>query len=106
MHPGIFALGYTIVANYLSTIALPAHYRAYALLAAPKVIQAGIGALSDWYAWRLSERLFGRNTAAAWSVVSISWSDYSCITNGYAAFDEYCQSVAILLLNSDVFKLS
>jgi phosphatidylinositol glycan class B len=71
VHPGIFALGYTIVANYLSTIALPGHYRAYALLAAPKIIQAGFAALADWYAWRLAEKLFGRNTATAWSVVGV-----------------------------------
>ncbi|KAI1854624.1 hypothetical protein JX266_000742 [Neoarthrinium moseri] len=70
LHPGVFAVGYTIMGNYVSSIPMPAHYGAYAFLAVPKVMQAGFAALSDWFAWRLGERLFGQNTASAWSVAS------------------------------------
>ena len=45
-------------------------YTALALVIIPKMIQAGIAALSDWYAWRLGEKLYGRNSVTAWSVVS------------------------------------
>lgn len=38
------------------------------LIAAPKVLQSGFAALSDWYSWRLAERLYGHSSAAAWSV--------------------------------------
>lgn len=72
LHPGVFAVGYGIVANYLASMPLPARYRATALLAAPKVVQAGIAAFSDWFAWRLAEKLLGKNSAAAWSVVCLS----------------------------------
>lgn len=40
------------------------------LVAAPKVLQAIFAALSDWYSWRLAEKLYGHGSAAAWSVVS------------------------------------
>ncbi|KAK6068520.1 alg9-like mannosyltransferase [Seiridium cupressi] len=99
LHPGIFALGYTIVANYLSTMPIPAHYRAYALLAAPKVIQAGFAALSDWYAWRLAEKLFGRNTATAWSVLLMGitnpWQWY-CSTRTFSNCLETTLTIAAL----------
>lgn len=50
------------------------------LLAAPKVLQTGFAALSDWYSWRLAERLYGRGSAAAWSVVSTPIFSKSSIT--------------------------
>ncbi|KAH6654410.1 GPI mannosyltransferase 3 [Truncatella angustata] len=99
LHPGVFALGYAIVANYLSTVSLPAHHRVYALLAAPKVIQAGLAALSDWYAWRLAERLFGRNTATSWSVLLMSianpWVWY-CSTRTFSNSLETTLTIAAL----------
>jgi phosphatidylinositol glycan class B len=40
------------------------------LLLAPKVLQTVFAVLSDWYTWRLAEKLYGPSSAAAWSVVS------------------------------------
>ncbi|KAI4596272.1 glycosylphosphatidylinositol anchor biosynthesis [Pestalotiopsis sp. 9143b] len=99
LHPGIFALSYAAVANYLSTISLPGHYRAFALLAAPKVVQAGLAALTDWFAWRLAEKLFGRNTATAWSVLLMSvanpWQWY-CSTRTFSNCFEATLTIAAL----------
>ncbi|KAK8049180.1 GPI mannosyltransferase [Apiospora phragmitis] len=72
LHPGLFSLGYTLIAGYMSSMRLSPHYTGIALVAAPKVIQAGIAALTDWYAWRLAEKLYGGNSAAAWSVLLMS----------------------------------
>ncbi|KAK8056659.1 GPI mannosyltransferase [Apiospora rasikravindrae] len=69
LHPGLFSLGYTLIASYMSSMRLSPHYTGIALVAAPKVIQAGIAALTDWYAWRLAEKLYGGNEPAAWSVL-------------------------------------
>ncbi|KAK8089458.1 hypothetical protein PG997_004419 [Apiospora hydei] len=69
LHPGLFSLVYTLIASYMSSMRLSPHYTGIALVAAPKVIQAGIAALTDWYAWRLAEKLYGGNSAAAWSVL-------------------------------------
>lgn len=41
------------------------------LVLAPKYLQTAFAALSDWYTWRLAEKLYGPSSAAAWSVVSI-----------------------------------
>ncbi|KAK7969850.1 GPI mannosyltransferase [Apiospora saccharicola] len=72
LHPGLFSLGYTLTASYMSSMRLSPHYTGIALVAVPKVMQAGIAALTDWYAWRLAEKLYGRNSAAAWSVLLMS----------------------------------
>ncbi|KAK8095342.1 GPI mannosyltransferase [Apiospora kogelbergensis] len=72
LHPGLFSLGYTLTASYMSSMRLSPHYTAIALVAIPKVLQAGIAALTDWYAWRLAEKLYGSNSAAAWSVLLMS----------------------------------
>ncbi|KAF7530157.1 hypothetical protein G7054_g9654 [Neopestalotiopsis clavispora] len=81
LHPGIFALG------------------AYALLAAPKIVQAGLAALTDWFAWRLAEKLFGRNTATAWSVLLMSvanpWQWY-CSTRTFSNCFEATLTIAAL----------
>ncbi|KAI0128473.1 Alg9-like mannosyltransferase family-domain-containing protein [Xylariales sp. AK1849] len=99
LHPGVFALGYSIVANYLSTTPLPARYKAITLLAVPKVMQAGFAALGDWYAWRLAEKLFGRNSAAAWSVLLMGianpWQWY-CSTRTFSNSLEATLTIAAL----------
>ncbi|KAI1655104.1 glycosyltransferase family 22 protein [Daldinia decipiens] len=68
IHPTIFAFGYWVVQNFEGPSMAPATKAAW-LLAAPKVLQTGFAALSDWYSWRLAERLYGRGSAAAWSVL-------------------------------------
>lgn len=39
------------------------------LLMAPKALETAFAALSDWYTWRLAEKLYGPSSPAAWSVV-------------------------------------
>ena len=57
---------------------LTPHNHAELLLAAPKVTQAVIAALADYYTWRLGERMYGRGSNEAWAAVcslhSIQWS--------------------------------
>lgn len=36
---------------------------------APKALQTAFAALSDWYTWRLAEKLYGPSSPAVWSVV-------------------------------------
>lgn len=67
---------------------LSSHYTGIALVAVPKVMQAGIAALTDWYGWRLAEKLYGGNSAAAWSVVGAPLE---------------CSSLHMLLTNSCSF---
>ncbi|KAI0010306.1 glycosyltransferase family 22 protein [Xylariaceae sp. FL0662B] len=71
VHPAIFALGYYVVQNFWAPSMAP-KAKAQWLLAAPKVLQTGFAALSDWYTWRLAEKLYGRSSTAAWSVLSMT----------------------------------
>ncbi|KAI0879257.1 Alg9-like mannosyltransferase family-domain-containing protein [Hypoxylon argillaceum] len=68
IHPMIFTLGYFLVDSFWATYNVPT-VKAKWLLMAPKVLQTGFAALSDWYTWRLAEKLYGPSSAAAWSVL-------------------------------------
>ena len=59
LHPALFAGGYIIADNVANVLSLSAPYKAQVLLAAPKVIQAVVAAVGDYYAWRLAEQVYG-----------------------------------------------
>ncbi|KAI0408706.1 glycosyltransferase family 22 protein [Xylaria palmicola] len=68
IHPTIFAFGYFIVDSFWAGYNVPT-VKAKWLLLAPKILQTVFAASSDWYTWRLAEKLFGPSSAAAWSVL-------------------------------------
>ncbi|OTB06835.1 glycosyltransferase family 22 protein [Hypoxylon sp. CI-4A] len=68
IHPTIFAIGYWIVQSFGGAGMAPT-VKAKWFIAAPKVLQAGFASLSDWYSWRLAEKLYGHSSAGAWSVL-------------------------------------
>ncbi|KAI0603282.1 Alg9-like mannosyltransferase family-domain-containing protein [Biscogniauxia sp. FL1348] len=68
IHPAVFAFSYFIVQNFLGPSAAW-KLRTKWLIMAPKITQTGFAALSDWYTWRLAERLYGPSTPVAWSVL-------------------------------------
>ncbi|GAP89235.1 putative GPI mannosyltransferase 3 [Rosellinia necatrix] len=71
IHPTVFALAYFIVDSFWASSNVPT-IKAKWLLMAPKVLQTGFATLSDWYTWRLAEKLYGPGSAAAWSVLLIA----------------------------------
>ncbi|KAI1432339.1 glycosyltransferase family 22 protein [Xylaria sp. CBS 124048] len=68
VHPTIFSLGYFIVDSFWASYQVPT-VKAKWLLFAPKVLQTVFAALSDWYTWRLGEKLYGPSSSAAWAVL-------------------------------------
>ncbi|OTA66579.1 glycosyltransferase family 22 protein [Hypoxylon sp. EC38] len=68
VHPAVFAFGYWIVQSY-GGLGMAPQTKAKWLIAAPKIIQTGLAALSDWYSWRLSEKLYGNGNVVSWSVL-------------------------------------
>ncbi|KAI1190141.1 glycosyltransferase family 22 protein [Nemania serpens] len=68
IHPTIFAFGYFIVDSFWASYQVPM-VKAKWLLMAPKVLQTAFAALSDWYTWRLAEKIYGPSSPAAWSVL-------------------------------------
>jgi phosphatidylinositol glycan class B len=61
IHPALFSAAY-LVADTISKI-LPASnpLRVSILMAAPRVLQAVIAALGDWYTWRLTNTIYNSN---------------------------------------------
>ncbi|KAI8964121.1 glycosyltransferase family 22 protein [Daldinia sp. FL1419] len=98
IHPTIFAFGYWIVQNFQGAGMAPAT-KAKWLLAAPKVLQTGFAALSDWYSWRLAERLYGRGSAAAWSVMLMAlvnpWQWYTSTRTFSNCFETTLTAMAL-----------
>lgn len=68
LHPTIFAFAYFVVDSFWASYDVPT-VKAGWLLMAPKVLQTAFATLSDWYTWRLAEKLYGPSSAAAWSVL-------------------------------------
>ncbi|KAI0390249.1 glycosyltransferase family 22 protein [Xylariaceae sp. FL0594] len=71
LHPTIFAVCYFIVENFFVGDALPAA-KAKWLVWAPRMLQTGFAALSDWYTWRLAEKLYGPSSGAAWCTLLLT----------------------------------
>lgn len=87
-------------------------------LAAPKVTQAIIAALGDYYTWKLGERVYGRGSNEAWAAVcsthSVQWNTFSMLIlrcNADAlpcssiAFLDRRQSLAMVLFHAHAFQL-
>lgn len=87
-------------------------------LAAPKVTQAVIAALGDYYTWKLGERVYGRGSNEAWAAVcsthSIQWNTISTsisqcnadasIFSSVAFLDRH-QSLAMVLFHTHALQL-
>ncbi|KAI4236231.1 MAG: hypothetical protein LQ352_008026, partial [Teloschistes flavicans] len=72
IHPTIFAAVYRLSAEISNVLRLTPDYRAELLLAAPKATQAVIAALGDYYTWKLGERVYGKGSSEAWTVLFLT----------------------------------
>ncbi|KAF1955484.1 hypothetical protein CC80DRAFT_492992 [Byssothecium circinans] len=72
LHPSIFAAVYQAAVRIADLCGLTLPARAELLLVAPKVIQALLAALSDWYTWKLAEKAYGRSSRTAFSTLVLS----------------------------------
>ncbi|KAL9023878.1 MAG: hypothetical protein Q9196_006907, partial [Gyalolechia fulgens] len=66
IHPAIFAAVYWLSARLSELFQLNPYARDELFLTAPKVMQAAIAALGDYYTWRLGERVYGNGSNEAW----------------------------------------
>lgn len=81
--------------------------RAVFLAAVPNVAQGIFAALSDFYTWKLAEKVFGQNSNTAWSTV-LQLPPLACLGTDEirAALDDRSQPLAVVLLNQDLLQLS
>lgn len=72
LHPVLFSAAY-MVADKLSGL-LPAGnvLRTAVVMGAPKVLQAVIAGLGDWYTWQLAVNIYGSDSNASFFAVCLS----------------------------------
>ncbi|KAJ5256692.1 hypothetical protein N7478_012796 [Penicillium angulare] len=64
LHPLLFAAIYKLIDVFASLLRLSPSIRAEFLIAAPKTVQAVISATSDYYTWKLANRVYGEDSRA------------------------------------------
>lgn len=69
IHPVLFAIVYRIASGLSWLLQLSPIWHADLLIAAPKIFQAVIAALGDYYTWRLGEKVYGAGSNEAWTAV-------------------------------------
>ncbi|KAI4281882.1 MAG: hypothetical protein L6R35_005532, partial [Caloplaca aegaea] len=74
IHPVLFAAVYCLCVGFGKLYQLSPMAHGELLLAAPKVTQAIIAALGDYYTWKLGERVYGRGSIEAWAAWPWHWS--------------------------------
>ncbi|KAG9636902.1 glycosyltransferase family 22 protein, partial [Aureobasidium melanogenum] len=65
LHPFLFAAVYRVTALIADALHLEATTRAELLLAAPKLLQAGFAATTDYFIWKLATKAYGRGSKAS-----------------------------------------
>lgn len=72
MHPALFAGLYYISEEMMKSLSMYPQFRAMILVHLPKVFQGVIAALGDFYTWKLADKVYGRGSNFAWTVLTIS----------------------------------
>ena len=64
IHPTLFAGAYWLAARLSELPNFDAARRADLLVAVPKIVQAYIAAVGDFYTWKLGQRVYGQGSLA------------------------------------------
>ncbi|KAF2759622.1 hypothetical protein EJ05DRAFT_474701 [Pseudovirgaria hyperparasitica] len=73
IHPSIFAAVYRLTASLSTATGIrPVAFRAELLLAAPKLLQALIAAIGDFYTWQLANTVYGFQTSVSTTALLLS----------------------------------
>ncbi|GIZ44272.1 hypothetical protein CKM354_000747500 [Cercospora kikuchii] len=72
VHPYLFAAAYKAVAQICELVQANEHFRAAALLAAPRLLQAFWAAGMDLLTWRMACKLYGSGHAASFAALALT----------------------------------
>jgi phosphatidylinositol glycan class B len=72
IHPAIFGAIYWISNTVAKALQLSTPTQDELLLAAPKILQAVFAGLSDFYTWKLAERIYGHDSREAWATLVLT----------------------------------
>ncbi|EFE31815.1 uncharacterized protein ARB_01414 [Trichophyton benhamiae CBS 112371] len=118
IHPYLFAAVYKAVDAVANVLQLSPLLRGDLLIAGPKVVQGIISAVGDYYTWNLGRRIYNGRPESTWIVrlppppsplppffAVLYGRMYIFILTGRAARFDGVESLAVVLLYSDVIKL-
>lgn len=69
LHPALFAATYHLANSVAGFLGLSLPVRSQLLLAAPKILQAPIAALGDYYTYKLAAQIYGPDSYPAWATI-------------------------------------
>ncbi len=65
----MFAAVYYVFDKIMKAVSFYPQFQAILLASLPRVVQSLFAAAGDWCTWRLAERIYGRGSNTAWTVV-------------------------------------
>ncbi|KUJ15466.1 uncharacterized protein LY89DRAFT_619404 [Mollisia scopiformis] len=72
LHPALFAVIYYGADKAMQFLSFFPQFRGMLLAILPNIVQAYFAALSDYYTWQLSERIYGTGSNAPWVAIMMS----------------------------------
>ncbi|KAB8078331.1 putative mannosyltransferase [Aspergillus leporis] len=72
LHPLLFAAVYSVADLSARVLRLSPAIRSDLLVVAPKLAQAVIAAIGDFYTWKLARSVYGRRSHEAWATLALS----------------------------------
>ncbi|KAB5570600.1 glycosyltransferase family 22 protein [Coniochaeta sp. 2T2.1] len=99
LHPALFGGAYNVAYKLMTLLDVVPSVKSSVLVALPKVIQSVFAAASDFYTWKLAEKVFGVNSNPAWAAFWMStfnpWLWY-CSTRTFSNSVETTLTIAAL----------
>ena len=72
MHPALFGALYYVANQLMKSLSMYPQFRAMIVVHAPKILQALIAGLGDFYTWKLADKVYGRGSSSAWTALAVS----------------------------------
>ncbi|KAF3770041.1 family 22 glycosyltransferase [Cryphonectria parasitica EP155] len=72
LHPALFAAAYAAADKITAVLPCAPSLRASLLTVLPKLVQACLAVVGDFYTWKLAERVYGQGSRSAWSALCIT----------------------------------
>ncbi|OIW33678.1 hypothetical protein CONLIGDRAFT_610521 [Coniochaeta ligniaria NRRL 30616] len=99
LHPALFGVAYNGAYKLMSLLHISPPVISSFLVVLPKIIQSVFAATSDFYTWKLAEKVFGANSNSAWAAFWVSvfnpWLWY-CSTRTFSNSVETTLTIAAL----------
>lgn len=104
LHPALFAVVYYGADKAMQFLSAFPQFRGMILALLPNLVQAYFAALSDYYTWQVSERIYGTGSNESWLAVSQGLNHIVMLTDICPAHDECTKPVELVLLYKNIFK--